>query len=231
MSDHILHRYDAELRGLTDRLLAMGDTTRTMIHDAVEALRHGDSALARAVIERDHEVDRLDTDLDQQCVDLIARRQPMGSDLRYLIGVIEMVTDLERIGDEAKNIAERVLVLNEMSPVKPYLDLPTMAATVERMVHDALDCLVQRDSARALEVIRADDVVDDLHDQLQRELLTYMMEDPHAISRALHLIFVSTHLERIGDHATNLAEGTYFLVNGRNIRHTAGLRKDVTQGE
>jgi len=226
VNKHILHRYDAELGALTDRVLVMGDTTRSMIHDAIAALRHTDSTLAREVITRDREVDQLDTEIDQQCVDLIARRQPMGSDLRYLIGVIEMVTDLERIGDEAKNIAERVLILNEMPPLKPYIDLPTMAATVERMVHDALDCLVKRDAQGALEVIRADDAIDDLHDQVQRELLTYMMEDPHVISRALHLTFISTHLERIADHATNIAEVTYFLVEGRNIRHTSGLRKE-----
>jgi phosphate transport system protein len=225
VNKHILHRYDAELGELTDRLLAMADTTRTMIHDAVEALRHADSKLAREVIARDRDVDQFDTDIDQQCVDLIARRQPMGSDLRYLIGVIEMVTDLERIGDEAKNIAERVLILNEMDPLKPYIDLPSMAATVETMVHDALDCLVRRDSESALAVVRADDGIDDLHDQVQRELLTYMLEDPHTITRALHLTFISTHLERIADHATNIAEVTYFLVEGRNIRHTSGLRK------
>ena len=227
MSEHIHHRYDAELRHLTDQVLAMGDTTRTMIHDAVEALRNVDSAAAQAVIQRDHDVDALDTGIDQQCVDLIARRQPMGSDLRYVIGVIEMVTDLERIGDEAKNIAQRVLILNEMPRLKPYIDLPSMAATVETMVHDALDCLVRRDSQGALMVIRADDAIDDLHEQVQRELLTYMMEDPHSISRALHLIFISTHLERIADHATNIAETTYFLVEGKNIRHTGGLRKSA----
>jgi phosphate transport system protein len=227
MSEHIHHRYDAELRHLTDQVLAMGDTTRTMIHDAVEALRNVDSVAAQAVVERDHDVDALDTEIDQQCVDLIARRQPMGSDLRYVIGVIEMVTDLERIGDEAKNIAQRVLILNGLPRLKPYIDLPSMAATVEMMVHDALDCLVRRDSQGALAVIRADDAIDDLHDQVQRELLTYMMEDPHTISRALHLIFISSHLERIADHATNIAETTYFLVEGQNIRHTGGLRKSA----
>jgi phosphate transport system protein len=129
MSEHIHHRYDAELRQLTDQVLAMGDATRTMIHGAVEALRNVDSAAAQAVVERDHEVDALDTGIDEQCVDLIARRQPMGSDLRYLIAVIEMVTDLERIGDEAKNIAQRVLILNQLPRLKPYIDLPSMAAT------------------------------------------------------------------------------------------------------
>jgi phosphate transport system protein len=186
MSEHIHHRYDTELRHLMDQLLAMGDATRTMIHDAVEALRNADAAAAQAVIERDHEVDALDTGIDDQCVDLIARRQPVGSDLRYLIAVIEMVTDLERIGDEAKNIAQRVLTLCQMSRLKAYIDLPSMAATAETMLHDALDCLVRRDSQGALAVIRADDVIDDLQDQIQRELLTYMMEDPQTITRALN---------------------------------------------
>lgn len=225
MTEHIIHRYDEELRELNNALLTMGESTRTMIHEAVEALRNQDGELAQEVVQRDKEVDRMDTDIDSRCVELIARRQPMGSDLRHLIGVIEMVTDLERIGDEAKNIAQRVLILNEYPPLKPYIDLPSMAATVETMVRDSLDCLVRRDAEGALEVIRSDDAIDDLHSQLHRELLTYMCEDPHNISRALHLTFVASHLERIGDHATNIAEVTYFLVTGENIRHTAGLRK------
>jgi len=222
MADHLRHRLDDDLRTLSDELLAMG--AGAMIHDALDALVRRDSELARAVIERDHEVDRLDTELDGRAVEMILRHQPMGSDLRYLIGVIEMVTDLERIGDEAKNIAERVIVLNEEPPLKPYIDLPTMAATVERMVGEALDCLVRRDPDGALAVIYEDDVVDALQDQVQRELLTYMLDDRGAITRGLHLTFLAAHLERIGDHATNLAETTYFLVKGQNIRHTDGMR-------
>jgi len=224
MADHLRHRLDDDLRTLSDELLAMGAVARAMIHDALDALVRRDSELARAVIERDHEVDRLDTELDGRAVEMILRHQPMGSDLRYLIGVIEIVTDLERIGDEAKNIAERVIVLNEEPPLKPYIDLPTMAATVERMVGEALDCLVRRDPDGALAVIYEDDVVDALQDQVQRELLTYMLDDRGAITRGLHLTFLAAHLERIGDHATNLAETTYFLVKGQNIRHTDGMR-------
>jgi len=224
MADHLRHRLDDDLRTLSDELLAMGAVARAMIHDALDALVRRDSELARAVIERDHEVDRLDTELDGRAVEMILRHQPMGSDLRYLIGVIEMVTDLERIGDEAKNIAERVIVLNEEPPLKPYIDLPTMAATVERMVGEALDCLVRRDPDGALAVIYEDDVVDALQDQVQRELLTYMLDDRGAITRGLHLTFLAAHLERIGDHATTLAETTYFLVKGQNIRHTDGMR-------
>lgn len=224
MTSHLRHRLDDDLRTLSDDLLAMGAVAREMIHDAVSALVRRDTDLARAVIARDKAVDRLDTELDAKAVEMVLRHQPMGSDLRYLIGVIEMVTDLERIGDEAKNIAERVIVLNEEAPLKPYIDLPSMAATVERMVGEALDCLVRRDADGALAVIREDDAVDALHDQVQRELLTYMLDDKGAIARGLHLCFLAAHLERIGDHATNLAETTYFLVKGQNIRHTDGLR-------
>ncbi|RMF82091.1 MAG: phosphate transport system regulatory protein PhoU [Nitrospirae bacterium] len=224
MPHHLRSRLDDDLRHLSDRLLAMGGVARSMIHDALEALVRRDSELARAVIARDREVDRLDTELDRLAVELIVRHQPMGSDLRYIIGVIEMVTDLERIGDEAKNICERVLLLNQEPPLKPYVDLPAMAERVEGMVGEALDCLVRRDAEGALAVIRADDAVDALQDQVQREVLTYMLDDRGAIARGLHLTFLAAHLERIGDHATNLAETTYFLVEGRNIRHTDGLR-------
>ena len=224
MTSHLRHRIDDDLRTLSDELLAMGAVARRMIHDALDALVRRDSDLARAVIAHDKEVDRLDTELDSKAVEMILRHQPMGSDLRYLIGVIEMVTDLERIGDEAKNIAERVVILNEEAPLKPYIDLPSMAATVERMVGEALDCLVRRDAEGALAVIREDDQVDALQDQVQREVLTYMLDDRGAITRGLHLTFLAAHLERIGDHATNIAETTYFLTNGQNIRHTDGLR-------
>ncbi len=224
MTTHLRHRFDDDLRNLSDALLAMGAVTREMIHDALEALVRRDTALAEQVIARDKEVDRLDTELDAKAVEMIVRHQPMGSDLRTLIGVIEMVTDLERIGDEAKNIAERVVALNQETPLKPYIDLPAMAAKVEGMVAEALDCLVRRDAEGALAVIREDDAVDALQDQVQRELLTYMLDDRGAITRGLHLTFLAAHLERIGDHATNLAETTYFLVKGENIRHTDGLR-------
>jgi phosphate transport system protein len=164
-------------------------------------------------------VNRLEVEIDDHCMRILARRQPVASDLRFLTIALKLVTDLERMGDLVESICERVIELNAESPLKPYLDLPLMAETVQGMVRQALDAFVARDVARAQEVIQQDSVVDAFYAQIFRELLTYMLEDPRNIGRAIRVQAIGKHLERIGDHATNLAELVVFMVKGKDPRH------------
>ena len=215
--------YDAELHKLHDQLLLMGAKVEEMIANSMRALTERDSELARRMIEFDHQINRLEVEIDDLCLRILAKRQPVASDLRLITIALKLVTDLERIGDLGVNICERVVELNMEPTLKPYVDLPRMAETVQAMVRDALDAFVQADPERAREVVDRDRVVDAYYGQVFRELLTYMMEDPRNIYRAVRAQSIAKYLERIGDHATNLAEMVIFMVVGKDVRHLGSM--------
>jgi phosphate transport system protein len=190
-----------------------------MISNSVKSLVERDVILARRTIENDHKVNQFEIDTDELCMVILAKRQPMASDLRFITLALKMVTDLERIGDLGVNICERVVELNAEPPLKPYIDMPNMAREVQEMLHEALDAFVAADADRAQHVIVRDRNVDAYYTQIFRELLTYMMEDPRNIFRASRLQSIAKYLERIGDHVTNLGEMVVFMVKGKDIRH------------
>jgi len=216
---HIDRHYDEELQELRHLLLEMGGFVEKQIADAMRALIDRDDEFARLIIERDKTVNRMDVQIDDVCLRLLALHQPTARDLRLITTALKITTDLERGGDMAENICERVLELCREPQLKPLIDIPRMAAIAQGMLRQALDAFVREDADLALQVCHQDDAVDQLTDQLLRELLTFMMEDPHTISRALRLIFIAKYLERLADHATNIAEMVIFMVKGKSIRH------------
>ena len=218
--EHFSRQYDAELTNIREKLLEMGGKVELMINEALKALVERDSALADRVIAFDHEINRLEMLIDERCLEVLALRQPAARDLRFITLALKIVTDLERIGDQCHNIGKRVKELNEEPPLKPYIDLPRMAHWAGVMVKEALDAFVRGDAELALKVCRDDNFVDDLNEQIQRELLTFMIEDATTITRALKITHISKCLERIADHATNVAEMVIFMVKGKDIRHT-----------
>lgn len=211
---------DQDLDRINQSLLRMGGLVEGMIAGAMQSLIERDAAHAEAVIAVDREVDQLEKDIDGACSLVMALRHPTASDLRFLVAVMKMATDLERMGDSAVNISEAVGVINQEPPLKPYIDLPRLSEITRGMVRDSLDSFVHRDASAALAVCRRDDEVDGLYKQLFRELLTYMIESPKNVSRALHLLLIARNLERIADHATNVAEDVIFFVEGRDVRHS-----------
>jgi phosphate transport system protein len=216
--------FELELRRVRERLLEMGGRVEEMIGKAMDALAERTAGLCSQVLAEDREIDRMELEIDESCYSIMVRHHPAAIDLRFLIAVMKIVTDLERIGDSAVNICQSVEKLNEEPPLKPYIDLPRMAKLVARMVRDSLDAFVRRDSAQATRVTQADDEVDALYRQLFRELLTFMMEDPKTTARALHLLLIARNMERIADHATNVAEDVIYYVEGKDVRHP-GQRK------
>jgi phosphate transport system protein len=228
MTLHSDREYEAELTRLHEQLLLMGAQVEEMIAGSMRALTGRDSELARRMIDRDHQVNRLEVEIDELCLRILAKRQPVASDLRFITIALKLVTDLERIGDLVVNICERVIELNLEPTLKPYVDLPKMAETVRAMVRDALDAFVAADATRAREVIEHDRTIDAYYAQIFRELLTYMMEDPRNIYRAIRAQSIAKYLERIGDHATNLAEMVVFMVAGKDIRHLGS--KEMSAG-
>ena len=219
MVEHTSRHYERELQDLKDRILLLGGTVEEMIASSMRSLLQRDTALARRVIESDPKVDNGELEVDHLCLSLLALRQPAASDLRFIATALKIVTDLERIGDLAVNIAERAIELNEEPPLKPYIDIPRMSSAVADMLHQALDAFVSKDPGRARAVLGADDAVDQLNVQLFRELLTYMIEEPRNVSRAMRITFIAKYLERIGDHATNIAQMVIFMCEGRDVRH------------
>lgn len=217
---HTNRQYEEELRGLRTGLIKMGGLVESQIAEAIEALIERDTARARATIARDAEVNRMDVENDDLAIRLLALHQPAASDLRFITTSLKITTDLERIGDNAVNICERVLELNEEPQLKPYIDIPRMATIAQSMVKDSVDAFMRDDPELAEEVVDRDDEVDALNYQIYRELLSYMVEDPSTISRATRVLFVSKNLERVADHATNIAEMVVYMVKGRTIRHT-----------
>ncbi len=218
--EHISAAYDAELSDLRQRLLTMGGLVEVMIADAIRALVDRDTPLAEQVIAQDHQVNGQEVAIDEKCLELLALRQPAARDLRFITLALKIVTDLERIGDQCANLAKRVRELNTEPPLKPYIDIPRMAQRASMMVKESLDAFVRGDDQLAVKVCQDDQLVDDLNEQIQRELYTYMLGEPAAISRAVKLTYISKSLERIADHATNIAEMVIFMVKGKDIRHT-----------
>ena len=212
--------FHEELEALKQTLLAMGGLVEDQIRRVMRALLERDDVMAREVIERDRQVNTYDVEVDEQCVSLLALHQPAAGDLRFITTAMKIVTDLERIGDQAVNIAQRVLELNREPQLKPYIDLPRMAEKAQRMVKESLDAFVARDTALARQVCGEDAEVDALKEQIFRELLTFMMEDPRTIPRAIRVILISRFMERVADHATNIAEMVVYLVEGKMVRHT-----------
>ncbi|HJX63008.1 MAG TPA: phosphate signaling complex protein PhoU [Polyangia bacterium] len=217
--EHTDQEFEQELRHLREQLLLMGSHVEGIISASLRALVERDSDLAQRTIEADRVVDRLEIEIDGLCLQILARRQPVASDLRFVTMVLKAVTDLERMGDLGVNIAERVLELNNETPLKPYVDLPRMADETQMMLREALDAFVAKDADRARRVIARDQIIDDLYAQIFRELLTYMMEESKNVYRATRLQSIAKYLERIADHATNLAELVVFMVKGSDIRH------------
>jgi phosphate transport system protein len=217
--EHTDREYEAELRRLREQILLMGARVEEMIAQSARALVERNSDLAHRTIESDHQINRIEVDTDDLCLRILAKRQPVASDLRFITIAMKMVTDLERIGDLGVNICERVIELNTEPPLKPYVDLPKMAEIVQEMVREALDAFVNRDADHAQRVIARDATLDAYYAQIFRELLTYMMEDGRNIFRATRVQSIAKYLERMGDHATNLAEMVVFMVKGKDIRH------------
>ncbi len=221
--EHTDREYESDLRRLREQVLLMGAKVEEMISNSMKALVERQSDLAHRMIEFDNQINRLEVETDDLCLRILAKRQPVASDLRFITIAMKMVTDLERIGDLGVNICERVIELNTEPPLKPYIDLPKMAEAARGMVREALDAFVNRDTDRAQQVIERDRTVDAYYGQIFRELLTYMMEDPQNISRATRVQSIAKYLERIGDHATNLAEMVVFMAKGKDIRHLGRL--------
>jgi phosphate transport system protein len=216
----VQRHFHEELEALKQTLLAMGGLVEDQIRRAMRALVERDDGLAQEVIDRDRQVNTYDVEVDEQCVNLLALHQPAAGDLRFITTTMKIVTDLERIGDQAVNIAQRVLELNPEPQLKPYIDLPRMAEKAQRMVKESLDAFVARDAALARQVCGEDAEVDALKEQIFRELLTFMMEDPRTIPRAIRVILISRFLERVADHATNISEMVIYLAEGKMVRHT-----------
>ena len=219
------YHFETELQALRNQLLTMGGLVEERVHRAVQALIHRKEDDASRVIAQDDEINDLQMDIDDRCLKLLATQTPLAVDLRLITSAMKINADLERIGDQAVNIAESVLVLIPQPPLKPLIDIPRMATIAEKMIRDALDAFVKRDAGLARDVLRRDDEVDELKDQVFRELLTYMMADPGTIQRALSLILISRNLERIADHATNIAEDVIFILEARDVRHHAGTER------
>ena len=213
--------FDEELRDLRKKLLHMAAHVEEAITLAVRSLKERKEPLAQEVLGGEAVTNDFDIAIDELGLRLLALRQPLASDLRFITSAIKIASDLERIGDLAVNIAQRSLALLESPPLKPLLDIPEMSAVTQRMVRDAIKSFVEGDVALARDVCQRDDIVDQYNDQIFRELLTYMMADPGTISRAMDLILVSRHLERIADHATNIAEDVIYIVSGKTIKHHA----------
>jgi phosphate transport system protein len=221
---HTSKHYEEQLRTLKDRLLMMSHHAEKMVADSINALVERRPSIAQDVIQRDDALDRLEIEIDNLCYQVLALEQPVARDLRFIATALKIVRDIERIGDIAVNIAQRASELLQEPELKRLIDLSLMAEASQRILKESLDAFVNADAELAEKVIRDDHVIDDGYEQILRELLTYMMEDPRTISRALKLIFIAKHLERVGDHSANIAEMVIFLVRGQDIRH--GTRAD-----
>ncbi len=216
---HTSLHYEKELQAIKDGIIYLGALTETAIRKAMKSLSDRDTELAHGVIRDDDEIDRLDTDLEERCIKILALRQPTAIDLRFITTAIKITGHLERIGDMAVNIAEKVMLLNEEPQLKPYIDLPRMAELVGGMIKDSLDSFVKSDLEQAEKVRRVEQVIDDLNEQIFRELLTFMMEDSKNIHRALLVMQVSKNMERIADHAKGIADMVTYMVTGECVRH------------
>ncbi|RPI62299.1 MAG: phosphate signaling complex protein PhoU [Planctomycetaceae bacterium] len=221
-------QFDRELGDLNKKLIRMAAVVETMIDKTISELVNRDETIAAAVPEMEEELNRLQLDIDDEAMTLLATQQPVAIDLRFIVTATKINSELERIGDLVINITENVHTLAHQPPLKPLIDIPRMADLARKMVRDSLEAFIRQDVLQAQNVIDADDEVDALKAQVIRELLTYMMADPQTIERALALILIARHMERIADHATNIAQDVIYLVQARDVRHP-NLRRDKTQ--
>lgn len=213
-NDHIVKSFDEDLRQIDNYIAEMGGLAEHLFADAIKALTRRDSELAERVIQNDKRIDDLEAQVDSHTIKMLALRQPMADDLRVVITALRIASLIERIGDYAKNVAKRTVAISQTPPVGPSRTISRMGNVVQGMIKTVLDAYLQRDANLAQDVRLRDEEVDALHTSLFRELLTYMLEDPRSISACTHLLFVAKNIERIGDHATNIAENVHFLVHG-----------------
>jgi phosphate transport system protein len=213
-SEHIVKSYDEELQRLSKMIVEMGGLAESQLAAAIEAVQERDSELAARVIEDDAKVDQIERELDNLAIRLLALRQPMARDLREIFVALKIASDLERICDYCANVAKRSIALSQAPPVQPAHALPRMAHLALLLVKDVIDAYVEHDAEKALDVWNRDEELDEMYASLFREFLTYMMEDPRNIGACTHLLFMAKNIERIGDHATNIAENLYYLVHG-----------------
>ncbi|MFH1824023.1 MAG: phosphate signaling complex protein PhoU [Candidatus Firestonebacteria bacterium] len=215
----MLRHFEEELKELKEKLLYMGSLVELMIYHSIKSLVDRKEESIQEVYKHEDEVNKIQIEIDDKCLKLIALQQPTAIDLRFITSAMKINSDLERMGDQAINIAQASINLLKEPPLKPLIDIPRMAEIVKKMVKDSLDAFVKKDADLAKSVLLKDDEVDNLKDQVFRELLTYMMSDSKNVTRALDLILISRHLERIGDHSTNISEDVIFVVLGKDIRH------------
>jgi phosphate transport system protein len=216
-STHSVKSFDEQLHRLRDTLVRMGGLVESQIASSIQALVRRDPDLAMATVDGDRRIDEMERTIDELAVQMLALRQPVATDLRLIVGSIRMAADLERMADYAKNVAKRSIALSQMAPVTPAHAVPRMGRVVQEMVQQVLDAFVHRDVDKAMAVWNRDEELDALHDSLFRELVTHMMEDARNITPTTHLLFIAKNIERIGDHATNVAEMVHFQVTGRNL--------------
>jgi len=217
--------FHGQLESLKSQLLSMASLVEEALHRSIQSLVERDQDLALLVLNSDDAINMAEIKIDDFCLKLLALYQPAAIDLRFITSALKINSDLERMGDQAVNIAERTIELLKEPQLKPLIDLPHMAELSQKMVKDSLDAFVHKDPELAHDVCRRDDEVDALNDQVFRELLTYMMQDPHTITRAVHLLLVGRHLERIADHATNIAEDVIYMVQAKTIKHRFDVRR------
>jgi len=218
--------FQKELEELKENLLKMAAMVEKAIRESVQSLVRRDSQFAQKTFDGEDRINKMEIAIDEMCLKLLALRQPMAADLRFITSAMKIITDLERMGDQAVNIGERAISLNQEPQLKPYIDIPRMAEIAQSMVKDVLDAFVNSDSKLARSVCERDDIVDGLNDQVFRELLTFMMSDPQTVTRAVHLMIVCRCLERIADHATNIAEDVIFMLDARVIKHHADAKEN-----
>lgn len=232
-SQHISQQFEKELQDIRSKVLAMGGMVEQQVQNAMEALVNGDADLARAVISDDDDINKLEVAIDEECIQIIAKRQPTASDLRLVTGILKTITDLERIGDESVRIARMALNLTEKDrPKKNYRELSNLGNHVRGMLRDALDAFARFDVDTALSAAREDREIDAEYESILRQLITYMMEDPRAVTRVLDMMWSARSLERIGDHAHNVCEHVIYLVEGKDVRHLSVEKMEkVIKGE
>ena len=216
-TDHIVRSYDQELESLHAAIIQMGGVMESQLQAAIECVMKRDSQMAGQIVQGDERLDEYEMQIDADVIRMLALRQPMASDLREIISALKIAADLERMGDYAANVAKRAIALSQVPPVKPVAGIPHMGRIVMEIIKDVLDAFTERDLEKALAAWHRDEKVDDLYTSLFRETLTYMMEDPRNITACTHLLFTAKNIERIGDHATNIAENIHFLIEGRPI--------------
>ncbi len=216
-TDHIVKSYDQELEALRGAIVQMGGVAESQLQAAIQCVMKRDSQLAGQIVQGDDRLDDYEIQIDADVIRMLALRQPMASDLREIVSALKIAADLERMGDYAANVAKRAIALSQVPAVKPVAGIPRMGRMVLEIIKDVLDAYTERDLDKALAAWHRDEEVDDLYTSLFRETLTYMMEDPRNITPCTHLLFTAKNIERIGDHATNIAENIHFLIEGRPI--------------